>query len=150
READPAAHFTAGTLLAGVERYAAATGEFELARSGYPNPYDAGFNLMLAYVKSGQYPNAVKTGEDLTARGFRQAELYNLLAQAYEAAGKTAQAYEALRTATTIDPAEAANYLDLIALCLTHRNYDLALEIADIAARKLPKSDRVHLQRGIV
>jgi tetratricopeptide (TPR) repeat protein len=150
RAADPRSHFAAGNLLAGMERYAAAAREFELAQSGYPNPYDAGFNLMLAYVKLRHFPDAVKTGERLVAEGHRQPELYNLLAQAYEGDGKTIQAYEALRTATNLDTADPANYLDLIALCLTHGNYDLALEIADIAVGRLPKSDRVRLQRGIV
>ena len=65
-------------------------------------------------------------------------------------AGKTAAAYGALRTATTIDPADPANYLDLIALCLTHQNYDLALEISNISISRLPKSGSLHLQRGIV
>jgi tetratricopeptide (TPR) repeat protein len=150
READAAAHFSAGTLLASIKKYAAAAREFGLARDGYPDPYAAGFNLMLACVKSGQASEAVSAGEDLIARGYKQPELYNLLSQAYEAAGKTAQAYDALRTATSIDPSDAANYLDLIALCLTHNNYDLALEIADIAVGRLPGSERVHLQRGIV
>src|SRR5262249_43344976 len=114
------------------------------------NPYDAAFNLMLARVKAWQYAAAVRAGEDLIAHGYRQAEVYNLLAQAYEGAGKTQEAYDALRTATTLDPGDPANYIDLIALCLTHKNYDLALEIADISIARLPKSDRVHLERGIV
>jgi tetratricopeptide (TPR) repeat protein len=105
---------------------------------------------MLAYVKSARHASAVRTGEDLIAKGHRKAELYNLLAQAYEGAGKTAEAYGALRTATAIDPADPANYLDLIALCLTHQNYDLALEIANISVSRLPNSGSLHLQRGIV
>jgi tetratricopeptide (TPR) repeat protein len=149
-EAPAQAHFAAGELLAKLERYSAAARQFELAQNGYPNPYDAGFNLMLAYVKSGRHADAVRAGEGLVAKGLRKAELYNLLAQAYEGAGKTAEAYGALRTATTIDPVDPANYLDLIALCLTHRNYDLALEIANISISRLPQSGSLHLQRGIV
>ena len=149
KEADAGSHFRAGSLLAGMERYAGAAREFELARS-YGSPYDVGFNLMLAYVKAGQSAAAVRAGEELVAKGYRQAELYNILAQAYEKAGKTKEAYESLRTATTIDPGDWANYNDLIALCLTHKNYDVALEIADISVTRLPDSDRVHLQRGIV
>ena len=147
-QADAANHFAAGVLLASIERYAAAAREFDRARSG--NPYDAGFNLMLAQIKAKQYAAAVRAGEDLVARGYRQAELYNLLAQAYENDGKTREAYEALRTATNVDPGDATNYIDLIALCLTHKNHDLALEISDIGVARLPKSDRLHLQRGIV
>jgi tetratricopeptide (TPR) repeat protein len=149
-DAPVAAHFAAGELLAKLEHYSAAAREFELAQSGYPNPYDAGFNLMLAYVKAARPADAIRTGEALVAQGHRKAELYNLLAQAYEGAGKTAEAYGALRTATTVDPADPANYLDLIALCLTHQNYDLALEIADISISRLPRSGSLHLQRGIV
>jgi len=149
-ESPAAAHFAAGEMLAKLERYSAAAHQFELAQTGYPNPYDAGFNLMLAYVKSVQHAKAVLIGEELLAKGHRKVELYNLLAQAYEGAGKTAAAYGALRTATTIDPSDPANYLDLIALCLTHQNYDLALEIADISISRLPKSGSLHLQRGIV
>ena len=149
-DAPAAAHFAAGELLAKLERYSSAARQFELAQNGYPNPYDAGFNLMLAYLKSGRHGDAVRTGEKLAAKGNRKAELYNLLAQAYEGAGKTAEAYGALRTATTIDSADPSNYLDLIALCLTHQNYDLALEIGDISISRLPKSGSLHLQRGIV
>ncbi len=149
-EAGAPDHFNAATLLAGMNEYAAAAREFALARDrGYDPPYDAGFNLLLAYVKAKQYPDAVKTGEELVAQGYRKAELYNLLAQAYGGAGKTGEAYEALRTAINIEPADAANYLDLIALCLTHNNHDLALEIANVSLSRLPQSDRLHLQRGI-
>jgi tetratricopeptide (TPR) repeat protein len=149
-DAPPAAHFAAGELLARLERYPAAARQFELAENGYPNPYDVGFNLTLAYTKSARYADAVRAGENLIAKGNRKAELYNLLAQAYEGAGKIVEAYGALRTATSIDPADPANYLDLIALCLTHQNYDLALEIADISISRLPKSGSLHMQRGIV
>src|SRR5262249_51615169 len=137
-------------LLARIQRYKSAAREFERAQDGYPQPYDAGFNLALAYLKAGQHGNAVRVGEQLLTRGFKQAELYNVLAQAYEGSGKTIEAYGALRTATTIEPKDPANYLDLIALCLTHKNYDLALEISGISLARIPASDRLHLQRGIV
>ena len=143
-------HFEAGLLLARLSKYPAAIREFELARNGYANPYDAGFNLMLAYIKAGRAADAVRTGEDLGSRGYRRAELYDVLGQAYEAAGQTKEAYDALRTAANIDPTYAASYLDLIALCIAHRNYDLGLEIAGIGVQRLPDSDRLHLQRGIV
>jgi tetratricopeptide (TPR) repeat protein len=148
--ADGATHFGAGVLLAALQEYPNAIREFELAKDRYNNPYDAGFNLMLAYLKAGRAADAVRTGEELVNRGHRKAELYDILGQAYERSGRTKEAYEALRTAAGIDPTYAASYLDLIALCIAHRNYDLGLEIADIGVRRLPDSDRLHLQRGIV
>ncbi len=150
RDADAAIHFSAGSLLAKIENYAGAAHEFELALPGYDKPYDAGFNLMLAYVRAGQPEAAIRTGEELVRQSNRRSELFNLLARAYESAGKTGDAYDALRKATNIDPEDPSNYLDLISLCVTHKNFDLALEIADISVARLPNSDRLHLQRGIV
>ena len=148
-DADSAQHFAAGSVLAGIREYAAAAREFELARGGDPGAYDAGFNLTLAYLNSGQYDAAVRSGRELLSQGFRKPELFNVLAQAYEKQGKTGDAYEALRTAANLEPKDPSNYLDLIALCVTHKNFDLALEIAGVGVERLPDSGQLHLQRGI-
>lgn len=148
--ADSRAHFEAGVLLTRVDKYEAAIRQFELAQAGYPDPYEAGYNLTLAYEKANDHTRAIETGEQLLARGYRKPELYNLLSQAYEHADRTKEAYDALRAATQVDPHDESNYIDLMALCLTHQNYDLSLEISDIALRLLPDSYRVRLQRGVV
>ncbi|MGH9721725.1 MAG: tetratricopeptide repeat protein [Bryobacteraceae bacterium] len=146
-----ATQFAAGILLARIEEYAAAARRFERAiDGGYPDAYQAGFNLTLAHVRSANYAAAIRIAEELLARGHRKAELYNLVSQGYEKAGKTKEAYDALRAATEIDPKDETNYLDLIALCLEHQNHELALEIAGVSLRNSPGSHRLHLQRGIV
>jgi len=150
KEADGGAHYEAGTLLATLADYPGAAREFERAKDGHADPYALGYNLTLAYVKGNDYPAAIRTAESLVAQGYRKAELYNLLAQAYENSGRTREAYGALRTATQIDPADETNYIDLVTLCLNHKNYDLALEIADIGIGRLPSSDRLQVQRGVV
>lgn len=148
--ADAQIHFAAGVLLARLEQFEAAAQHFVLAESGLHDPYDAGYNLTLAYVKSKQPARAIQAGEKLLALGYKKAELYNLLSQAYEQNGQTKQAYDALRTATELEPADESNYLDLMALCLDHQNWDVSLEIADVALARLPQSYRLHLQRGAV
>lgn len=147
-KAPPEIHFRTGMLFAKLGRYASAAREFELAAGG-ADPYDRGFNLTLAYVKAGRHAEALQVGQALVKEGHRKAELYNLLAQAHAGAGDVKSAYDALRTATDIDPREASNYIDLIALCLDHENFDLGLEIADISVRRVPASHRLHLQRGV-
>jgi predicted Zn-dependent protease len=149
-DTDATNHFEAGVVLAGAKRYAGAARQFELAQNGYPDPYQVGFNLVLVLVEGHDNPAAIRTGEKLISEGHRKAELYNLLARAYEADGHTQQAYDALRTATQIDPRDEVNYLDLMSLCLTHENWDLSLEIADIALSYIPQAYRVRLQRGAV
>ena len=147
---DANAQFQAGLLLAKLERYEEAARRFELARKTYPDPYQVGYNLVLVLVRSRDYDAAVRTGEELLAAGHRKAELYNLMAAAYDRAGKTIEAYNSLRRATELEPNDETNYLDLIALCLERQNYDLGLKIADLGVELIPASGRLHLQRGVV
>ncbi len=149
-EADGRTHFEAGIMLAQLERYHAAARQFELARKDYPDPYEVGFNLTLAYVRDQNYPAAIRVAEELVSQGQARAELYNLLAQAYEWSGKTIEAYNALRTATQIEPQNENNYLDLMTLGVDHANYQLALDIADIALHNISNSFRLTMQRGAV
>jgi tetratricopeptide (TPR) repeat protein len=149
-DADALVHFEAGTLLASVKNYDSAARQFELALPTYPDQYSAGFNLVLARVNAKKYREAIEAGQKLLASGHRKAELYNLLAEAYEKAGDTKQAYDSLRTATQLEPSDEANYVDLITLCIEHRNYDLAAEIAGIGLDRRPASERLHLQLGVV
>ena len=148
--ADGSIHFDAGSLLASLRRYDDASRQFELALPEYPDRYSAGFNLVLARVKAKNYREAIAAGQKLIANGYVKAELYNLLAEAYEKAGETKQAYDSLRTATQLEPLDETNYVDLITLCTEHTNYDLAAEIANIGLAKLPLSERLHLQYGVV
>jgi Flp pilus assembly protein TadD len=145
----PDLHLRAGLMLADMARYPAAAREFELAGGGKAAPYEVGFNLVLAYVKSGQHEKAVCAGEELLETAHQAAELHNLLSQAYEGSGDTKRAYDALRTATGLAPSDESNYVDLIALCLDHENFDLGVEIADISVQRVPGSQRLHLQRGV-
>jgi tetratricopeptide (TPR) repeat protein len=148
--ADPALNFEAGALLVKLRDFEAAADRFAKALKAHPDPYLAGYNLALAQLKAGRHAQTALTAEALIASGHRTSELYNVLAHAYENTGRTKEAYEALRTATQINPDDEANYLDLIAICLAHNNLDLALEIAGIGIARLPSSDRLHLQRGVV
>ena len=149
-DAAPALHFEAGSLLASAGRYEFAASQFELAMPDYPDQYSAGFNLVLARLNAHQYREAIDTAQKLIAKGFRKSELYNLLGEAYEKVGDTKQAYDSLRIATQLEPLDESNYIDLIALCTEHTNYDLAAEIAGIGLAKIPSSERLHVQFGVV
>jgi len=149
-EADGQTHFQAGLMLAQLEKYSSAARQFELAKKDYPDPYEVGFNLTLAYVSSLNYPAAIQAAQDVIAQGYRKAELYNLLAEAYEHNDQTIEAYNALRAATQLDPQDENNYLGLMVLGVDHANMDLALDIANIGLRNIPNSYRLIMQRGAV
>ena len=147
-EADSLIHFEAGMMYVRMAKYEGAVRQFELARNGYPDPYEATFNLVLAYIKNRNYTAAIRTAQEFLAKGAARAELHNLLSQAYEGNGQTVEAYNALRTATRLDPNDENNYLDLATLCVDHANYDLGLEIVNISIKNIPRSDRLYFQRG--
>ena len=147
---DAVVHFHLGRIYFNEQRYGEATLHFESAQNGYPDPYQLGFNLLLARVKNQDYAAAIQGGEQMLAQGRQKAELYNLLSQAYAQSGRTQEAYDALRTATKIDPRDETNYLELMLLCLEHENWDLSLEISEIALQIIPRAYKIRLQRGAV
>jgi tetratricopeptide (TPR) repeat protein len=149
-EADGRAHFLAGIMLAQLGKYESAAQQFALARKDYPDPYAVGYNLTLAYVRGQKYPEAIRAAQELISAGHAKAELYNLLSEPYERTGQTIQAYNALRTATQLDPQDENNYLDLMALGVDHANFDLAFDIANIGLQNIPNSFRLMMQRGAV
>jgi tetratricopeptide (TPR) repeat protein len=149
-EADGRAHFETGIFLAQLMKYNEAAREFERARKDYPDPYEVGYNLTLAYSRGQNYDAAIQTAEAMIARGDKKAELYNLLATAYEHNKRTVDAYNALRIATQLEPRDENNYLDLVALGIDHRNYDLAFDIIEIGLKNIPGSYRLRLAHGTV
>jgi tetratricopeptide (TPR) repeat protein len=100
--------------------------------------------------KSGDYTAAIKAGETLVGMGYQQSEMFNLLSEAYRNNDQIKEAYDALRRATQLHPLEEINYVDLAALCIDYENYDLGLEITNIGLHKIPKSDKLYLQRGVM
>ena len=138
----------AGLLLAQAGAYAEAAAHFALARKGSLDPYTAGYNETLAYVKAENYPAAIQTAKELLAQRFERAELYNLVSEALLKSGQLQEACNALRKATDLAPDDPTNYIDLAWICLDYGNYDLGIEITDIGLRHIPNSERLYFQRG--
>ena len=148
--ADGKTWFAAGVLLGRAGAHADAARFFGAARKTYDDPYAAGYNQLLMLVEGGDATAAVAVAEEMTAQPSTSSELYNLASRAYLKAGRIKDAYDALRTATRIEPTVEDNYIDLAAICLDHQNYDLGLEIIDIGLGYRPRSAILHLQRGVV
>ncbi len=147
---DGDSHFRAGALLVEDGDYADAAREFGLARGTYKDPYLAGYDQALAYLRADDAVSAIRAANELLNQGHGTSELANLAASAYLKNGQVKQAYNALRLATHLDPKNEDSYVDLCAICLDHQNYDLGLEIAEIGIANLPGSERLHLERGLL
>jgi tetratricopeptide (TPR) repeat protein len=147
---DGARHFVAGEMLAEHQAYAAAAREFGLARQSYKDPYAAGFNQALAYLKAGDFSKTIDTANELLNQGHRTAELANLAGEAYLRNKQPQEAYNALRLAASLDPKNEDNYVDLCSLTLDLDNYDLGIEIANLGLSHVPNSERLYVQRGVL
>ncbi len=147
---DGAGHFQGGLLLAEAQSYLAAATQFAIARKTYKDPYPAGYNQTLAYLRAGDYPAALRTANELLNEGHQTAELANLAAAAYLKNGQPREAANALRIAIHLDPKNEDSYVDLCSLALDQNNYDTGLEVASVGLTHLPNSERLYLQRGVL
>lgn len=148
--ADAQSQFKAGLMLSQAEAYEAAARHFGLAQEHLAHPYSAGFNRVLASVKAGASERAIQAAEELFAKGFRTAELYSLISQAYLRTNQVEKAYDALRNAIRLEPAQEDYYVDLAALCFEYSNFDVGIEVVNVGLRNRPGSSRLYLQRGLL
>ena len=99
-------------------------------------------------AKSGRANEALELAQDLSTRS-PDGRLLTLLARIAEDSGKLEMAIEALRKAIQVEPTSEDHYIELSVLCVKYRNEALALEILDLALRRLPRSYRLLVQKGI-
>lgn len=142
--------FQAGVMLGQANAPAPAAAFFGRARAGYRDPYAAAYNQVLMLTRGGQAEEALRIAEGLVAEGAQPAELYSLMSEAYVKQGRIKEAYDALRTATRLEPQNEELYLDLAGICLDHDNFDLGLEIVDVGLSHRPDSLALRLQRGVM
>ena len=100
-------------------------------------------------IKGKSYPDAIQLFHELVADGYQRAELYNLISEAYLKTDRVQDAYDALRTATRLEPQSEDNYVDLASVCLEYEDYPLGKEILDVGIHYIPNSYRLYIQRGV-
>jgi predicted Zn-dependent protease len=147
---DGASLFEAGVGLGQARAHSDAARLFAAARKSHKDAYTAGFNEALMRVEAGDNDGAIRVTQELITEGRAPAELYNLASRAYLGAGRVQEAYDALRTATGLEPRAPENYIDLASICVEYENFDLGLEIVDIGLRHLPDAWRLHLHKGVL
>ncbi len=148
-ENDAEERFQAGLLLGRANAYAQAAEFFGSAKKRYSDPYTAGYNQLLMLIKAANYPDAMQTFKNLVGDGYKTAELYNVVSEAYLKSGRVQEAYDALRTATQIEPESEDNYVDLASVCLEYEEYSLGKDIIDVGIHYIPNSYRLYIQRGV-
>jgi len=119
------------------------------ARGHVSDEYAASFDLALCYVATRQFKTAIQILNGLSTEGKATADVENLLAQAYIGNAQSREAFEALQKAAALTPQNEKLYLFVADACMDRRNYGLGLKVVDLGLRSLPRSARLHYERGL-
>jgi len=138
-----------GTALTRKGKFGEAIPHLLTARGRVENEYAASFNLALCYVGTRQYGSAISVLDGLRKDGHGNADVENLLAQAYVGDGQSKLAYEALERAVSLTPTNERLYLFVGDACMVRRDYALGLKVAELGLKKVTNSARLHYQRAL-
>jgi tetratricopeptide (TPR) repeat protein len=116
-----------------------------------PQDYDSGYDLSLAYLKSGDNSDASTQLHKMIAQ-HETAELDNLLAEVNEKLGDYKTAATEYHRAAQMDPSED-NIFDLASFLLQHANYEGflndALTFFQYGVQKYPRSAKMTVGLGV-
>ena len=144
------AELRAGIELTGQGRFAEAIPRLLAARGRVGDGFAAEFNLALCYVATGQNEAAIPLLKGLAGSAHGTADVYNLLTQALIGASRLEEASAAFEHAVALDPKNEKLYLLVADSCMDHESYDFGVTVANTGLEHLPKSARLHYERGIL
>jgi tetratricopeptide (TPR) repeat protein len=143
-----AAQFQSGLLLAHYDQFLAAEKHFQLAHDSYPQAYEVAYDLALAQFRAGKFAKSAATLERLRQSKPHDADLLNLLGEAYLEAGQPQRALDTLKQAIATDPRDERNYIAVAKLSTDENMPAMGLTLLDQGLRVLPDSYRLLLERG--
>ncbi len=138
-----------GTTLTRQGRFEDAIPHLRAARGHVANEYAASFNLALCYVATRQYKPAIEILQSLRRNAHADANVENLLAQAYIGNGQPQPGFEALQRASVLTPSNEKLYLFVADACMDRHDYGLGLKVADLGLTKLAESAGLHYERAV-
>jgi len=138
-----------GTTLTRQGKFKDAIPHLLAAQRGLTNEYALEFNLGLCYVGVGEYTKAVQILDGLRRGGHENADVENLLAQAYVGSGQGPQALATVERAAAIAPQNEKLFTFVTDACTDVNDFELGLKVVDIGLRNLPQSARLHYERAV-
>lgn len=143
------AELQTGITLTRQGRFAAAIPHFVAARGHVADEFAADFNLALCYVAIGSFQRAIPLLDALRNGGQQRAQVDNLLAQARIGTGQPEAALAFVEEAARLNPQDEKLYLFIADACLEQRQTALGLKVVDLGLSHLPRSPRLHYERGV-
>jgi tetratricopeptide (TPR) repeat protein len=146
---EPERELERGTGLTRQGQFAQAIPHLLAAHGRVSNEYAADFNLSLCYVATDQPKLAIPLLDALRASGHDNADVNNLLAQAYVGDSQSQKAIEALQRAASFAPTNEKLYIFVADACTSKQAYSLGLQVVDLGLKNLPNSARLHFERAM-
>jgi predicted Zn-dependent protease len=145
----PEKELQSGTALTRQGQFSKAIPHLLAARGRVTNEYAADFNLALCYVAINQSKVAIPILNELRTNGHDNADVNNLLAQAYVGDSQNRKAIEALQRAASFMPTNEKLYIFVADACTSKQAYLLGLQVVDLGLKNLPGSARLHFERAM-
>lgn len=140
----------AGVLFAQYHFYDDAIRQFEAALRVNPGSDDTKFDLANAWFRTGHYPQALDTAQQVSEPGRKDDAYITLLADIYTHRGETARAIEIYSNGITRNPDDDQNYLSLALLRLRQSDIQDAKQTLLQGQKRLPASGKIRWGLGIV
>jgi len=138
-----------GTTLTRQGRFKEAIRHLLAARAELKNDYALEFNLSLCYIGAGESGKAIPILDGLRQQGHENADVENLLAQAYIGSGQPDAALAAVERAAAVSPKNEKLFAFVADACRDTQDYELGLKVVDVGLRSLPQSARLHYERAV-
>lgn len=146
---DPEFELRTGTSLTSQGHFSEAIPHLLASRGHVTNEYAAAFNLALCYVATGQASQATPILNELRASNHDNADVNNLLAQAYVGRAQDDDAFQAFQRAVAFTPSNEKVYVFVADACMDKQNYALGMKVVEVGLKNMPKSSQLHFERGM-
>jgi tetratricopeptide (TPR) repeat protein len=137
-----------GIALTRQGLFADAIPHFLAAREHVADEYATEFNLALCYVGTKKWPEAIRILGHLKESGHINANVENLLSQAFIGNGQAKDAWQALNRAAELTPNDERLYAFSGDACVDQHDYILGIRVIELGLKHLPNSARLHYQRA--
>jgi tetratricopeptide (TPR) repeat protein len=148
-ESEPEQQLQKGTSLTRAGHFTEAIPHLLAAHGRVGNEYAASMNLAICYIATDQPAKAIPLLNELRAGAHDNADVNNLLAQAYIGDSQNEQGLEALQRAAAMTPNNEKLYMFVADACMGKQAYALGIGVVELGLKNLPESARLHFERAM-